>query len=847
MNRKIPQYFLYLSLFFSFIFLLKYDTVERVYKWSRQYKEYGADFWLLLLPFLLLMMGVFVFFRRREQQVPYEQMQERHTQAPPDSEKKRHANDILQHMEMAVCRWLPDFSLTYANKACLDLFQIEGDLHNYQWGAFLSPKNAEASSAFYEEFLQHPHRTSIEHQIQLEEGKERTIRWSHRPICDAGGHLLEIQSVGVEVTAYKEQEQRLLNKETTFRNLSETAPIGFFLTNAQGACVYTNPKCLELTGLSEEESLGMGWSKNIHPEDKERVEQEWMEAFQQQGACTHEYRWLHQDGTLITTLGMAEPYVDSNGELGGYVGTLIDVSQRIEREKTLMSSEAQFRTLAQSLPIGIFQNDVEGNCVYLNPACAEMIGMSIEESMGSGWLPAVHPEDQEQVMADWIQVIANGDSLHNEARWLHKDGRIVHTLGIAIPRLNEEGQLEGYIGSLYDLTDRKEIEEALQKSEAQFRTLAQSSPMGIFQHDTFGNCVYMNPRCSEMIGTPLEACLGSGWLRTIHPDSRQPLMEQWEKVLMEGGTFNGEAKWVHDDGTIIETLGIVVPVRNQEEKLEGFLGTLMDVTERKKAEKILTDHQTHLQTLVDQRTTELSERIAEVEQLNKRLETANEELEGFSYSVSHDLRSPLRHINGFIGLLKKREQDQLDAGSLRFIDLTIEAVQKMNQLINDLLAFSRTNRTEIQTEYVDLNELILGVREEVLPAFEQREIDWKIQELPTVKADPNLLRVVWANLLNNALKYTTQQPSPLIEVGGDTEERDKEVLLFVRDNGVGFDQQYAHKIFGVFQRLHREEEFEGTGIGLATVRRIIQRHGGQIWAEGEVDKGASIYFTLPKI
>jgi light-regulated signal transduction histidine kinase (bacteriophytochrome) len=243
---------------------------------------------------------------------------------------------------------------------------------------------------------------------------------------------------------------------------------------------------------------------------------------------------------------------------------------------------------------------------------------------------------------------------------------------------------------------------------------------------------------------------------------------------------------------------------------------------------------------------ELEHRVAE---RTAQLAAANKELEAFSYSVSHDLRAPLRHIDGFVRLLLQREQDRLDPTSEHYLDVIVESVGKMGQLIDDLLTFSRLSRSEIRLQRVELDELVEIVRQDLLIKAQGRRVVWKIDPLPAVKGDPALLRQVWVNLLSNALKYTTPREQARIEIrtvqqdASDIDEKGR-ITLLVRDNGVGFDPQYTHKLFGVFQRLHRAEEFEGTGIGLAIVRRIVHRHGGRVWAEGAPDRGATIYLTL---
>ncbi len=279
------------------------------------------------------------------------------------------------------------------------------------------------------------------------------------------------------------------------------------------------------------------------------------------------------------------------------------------------------------------------------------------------------------------------------------------------------------------------------------------------------------------------------------------------------------------------------------------------------AQKELRAFNERLERTVEERTAKLRAEIVErhraeeeirklneeleqrVEERTLQLESANKELESFSYSVSHDLRAPLRHIDGFVKMLIKRESGKLDETSERYLKTISDATVRMGRLIDELLMLSRTSRKELQTERVNLDRLLSDVEQEIAPLMAGRRIDLCKRELPEVEADPGLLRIVLVNLLSNSIKYTAPRDVANIEIGA-TEDRKDETVFFIRDNGVGFDMQYAHKLFGVFQRLHADHEFEGTGIGLATVQRIIHRHGGRVWAESEPDGGATFYFTL---
>jgi len=271
-------------------------------------------------------------------------------------------------------------------------------------------------------------------------------------------------------------------------------------------------------------------------------------------------------------------------------------------------------------------------------------------------------------------------------------------------------------------------------------------------------------------------------------------------------------------------------LREREESLHEQAAMLEEeVAERQKSEEEVHRLNIELEQRVILRTSEL--------------EAANMELEAFSYSVSHDLRAPLRHIDGYVDLLVSRCRDDLSDKGLHYVDIIAASARQMGTLIDDLLQFSRTGRAEMHKEKVDMNQLLKETMTKFQEGLSDRAIEWVVADLPAVLGDYSLLRQVWSNLLENAVKYTSIRETARIEVRAT--EVNGEIVFTVQDNGVGFDMQYVNKLFGVFQRLHSQEDFEGTGIGLATVQRIINRHGGRVWAEAEVDKGATFYFALP--
>lgn len=255
-----------------------------------------------------------------------------------------------------------------------------------------------------------------------------------------------------------------------------------------------------------------------------------------------------------------------------------------------------------------------------------------------------------------------------------------------------------------------------------------------------------------------------------------------------------------------------------------------EIEERRRAQRKIKTLNRELEQRVSERTAELA--------------AMNNELEAFAYSVSHDLRAPLRHLDGFLSLLSKRSYALLDAPGKHYIDCTLEASRRMGRLIDDLLQFSRLGRSEVRKQLVALSEIVDAARKELEPETRDRVIEWQIGDLPVVEADPGMLRQVVQNLIGNALKFTRNRVTATISIE-NRNEADGGIVIVVRDNGAGFDMRFYDKLFNVFQRLHSEDEFEGTGIGLANVRRIVERHGGRIWAEAAVDAGAAFYFSLP--
>jgi PAS domain S-box-containing protein len=379
-------------------------------------------------------------------------------------------------------------------------------------------------------------------------------------------------------------------------------------------------------------------------------------------------------------------------------------------------------------------------------------------------------------------------------------------------------------GELRQARDKLQIEVAERTQQASLLNLTHDS---IFVRNMDFAITYWNLGAQELYGWAAEDAIGkhsNELLQTVFPAPPEGIHSE----LLRTGRWEGELKRTTAKGTTVVVAARYALRRDEQARPVAILETSNDITERKRREQE-----------IENLNLELAKRSTELESINK-------ELEAFAYSISHDLRAPLRHMAGYTELLQKRASSALDEKSKHYILMMLDSAKRMGNLIDDLLAFSRIGRAETQKTLFSLTQLVREALTEVRQDAEGRDIAWKIGALPDFHGDRSMLRLVLVNLISNAIKFTRTRKQAEIEIGCADGNKDS-LVVFVRDNGVGFDMKYVNKLFGVFQRLHDSDVFEGTGIGLATVQRIIHRHGGKVWAEGAVDSGATFYFSAPKL
>jgi PAS domain S-box-containing protein len=517
----------------------------------------------------------------------------------------------------------------------------------------------------------------------------------------------------------------------------------------------------------------------------------------------------------------------------------------IEELQALRESHEQLRLALEVASDGFRDWNVQTGEVFFSPRWLATLGYEpgeLEPHVDS-WKRLVHPDDMPRV-TEALQAHFEGKTPIYECqnRLRTKNGSYRWNLdrGQVVSR-DASGKPLRMVGVDADITSRKDAEEALHQSREKYRLLfnhmldgfaLESASVGIHLVDLEGKVEDCNAALERMLGYTKEELATMLFTEFTHPeDAEKDTALFKELVAGERTHYLIQKRHVRKDGHTIWARVNASLVRGDDGKPEYAIRLVEDITEQKRAEDALRRLNVELEDRVFKRTAELV--------------ALNKELEAFSYSVSHDLRAPVRHVTGFVKLLDEHAGANMDETSRRHLTIIAESARKMGQLIDALLEFSRTARKELKTTTVDMKGLVREVQQECLGGVDGRQIAWKVHPLPEVAGDRALLRAALVNLISNALKFTAGRTRAEIEIGTGAPE-DGAALIFIRDNGVGFDERYASKIFGVFQRLHDAAEFEGTGIGLANVKRIIDRHGGRVWAEGALDRGATFYFWLPK-
>ncbi|MFO1448943.1 MAG: PAS domain S-box protein [Opitutaceae bacterium] len=699
-----------------------------------------------------------------------------------------------------------------------------------------------------------------------------------RGIILAGG-LLALGLGGIALATIRRDFAARLRAETALRQSENSLDVtlhsigdAMLATDTDGRVTRLNRVAETLTGWTRDQALGRPIAEIFRIEHEHTglpavipVDQV-LSTGSTQALESHTVL-IARDGSRRPIDDSAAPIRDRDGRIHGVVlvfrdvtaeraadARLAEVLEQLERER------ARLKFIFDSLPVGIslaVTQPTGTRTRLINDAHLKLCGFTREQAdQPQAFQRITHPEDRQR-QEELLRRLEDPrfGSYAMDKRYLRHDGSVVWVMIAVQRRKLADGSTED-LSLVVDITERKRAEEQIDRQNAHLRAVFESLP-GLF--------LVLKPDFT--IVTATDAYLQSTMTRReqildrnlfdVFPDNPDDpaasgvrnLRTSLERVRQTGQSdimaiqrYDVRGK----DGGFEEKYWSPInsPVIGPNQAIEYIIHRVEDVTEfvrQKQARAPETSDA--LRDRMVQMEAEVFQSSQKLQQANHQLESANAELEAFSYSVSHDLRAPLRHIQGYAGMLAREASPLLSDTAKRYLKTVMDSSRQMGALIDDLLTFSKMGRTELRETRIEPSRLCELVRHELEFASAGRDVDWKIAEVPAVRGDPALIKQVLANLIGNALKYSRGRNPAVIEMGCAGLE-DDQVVLFVRDNGAGFDMKYAHKLFGVFQRLHRTDEFEGTGIGLATVRRIVTRHGGRTWAEGVPQVGATFYFTL---
>jgi len=627
-----------------------------------------------------------------------------------------------------------------------------------------------------------------------------------------------------ELAGRRRVEQTLGETQRRFQQVLASSTAVIYANAVSGTTfspTWVSENVTRITGYAPDEPLQpTWWLDNLHPDDRARVLSE-MPALFANDQLTTEYRFRGKDGAYHWVHDEARLLRDAAGEPTEVVGSWVDITDRRQAETSLRASEARLRLLVGSVrDYAIYMLDPEGHVRSWNAGARQIKGYTESEILGQHFSRFYTPEDVAAGRPDAALRAAIAGGRFEEENWrVRKDGSRFWADVVITAVRDDRGALVGFAKVTRDLTERKRAEQALRASEERFGILAVTANDAILSADSHGNITYFNPGAERIFGYTTEEVSGRP-LTTLMPERfadahraglARYLATREARVIGRTVELAGRRK----DGTEFP-LELSLAAWNQGAEV-AFTAIIRDITSRKEGEERLRSYAT-------------------------QLEAANKEIEAFSYSVSHDLRAPLRSLDGFSQALLEDYHDRLDDTGRDFLQRVRAASQRMGTLIDDLLSLSRVTRGDLQVEKVDLSALATALAAELQRSDPQRDVRFAIAPDLVARGDPGLMRLVLQNLLGNAWKFTGKRSPAHVEVGSMA--HDGRRAFFVQDDGAGFDMAYAAKLFGAFQRLHASDEFPGSGIGLATVQRIIHRHGGQVWAEGTPGRGATFYFTL---
>ncbi len=636
----------------------------------------------------------------------------------------------------------------------------------------------------------------------------------------------------MDITARKQLEETIKDSEERYRTILNEMQDGYFEVDLGGHVTFANNAVCQDLGYSAEELIGMSYKKFTFEEDIEPVFRAFNEVYRtgvpSKGIYSRSHRKDGSQGFYETSVALLR---NNKGEPIGFRCVGRDITKRKEGEEKLRQSRERYKALFDSSVTGTVVVDAETmNIMVANQAALKMFGFSsAEEGIGANLLDFVPSDERERVLQLIKEELFEKDSRQAvDLPAMTKDGRRIW-INVTGARIAHEGKLAALI-SFTDITERRRAEEALKESEEKYRSILDEIGDAYFEVDLKGNFTFVNDQMSQHLQYSKEELLGMNYRTFTAPEEIQEIYKAYNEVYRTGQPkANIGHKIIRKDGSKGFSVVSISPVRNEKGEVVRFRGISRDITERKRLEE------------------EREALLQNIKNINQKLEEANKELQDFVYIASHDLREPLRKISSFGTLLEESLRGKLDEDQRENLEFMIDGARRMQNMIDALLTYSRLTTKAKPFEWVNLNEVVEDVKKfELAALLEETQGAIHIPKpLPSVQADPIQMHQLFQNLIGNGLKFHKEGVLPEVTIRA-YDLGNHMIRIEVEDNGIGIDEKYHSQLFTMFRRLHTREQYEGTGIGLAVCKKIVERHGGSIGVRSKPGEGSTFWFTLPK-
>jgi PAS domain S-box-containing protein len=638
--------------------------------------------------------------------------------------------------------------------------------------------------------------------------------FSNAAVIRESGRAGRMLGATLDITERKRSELALRESEERFRTLASHAPVGIFQSDVNGGTVFVNEGWSQMAGLKPEEARGDGWTKAIHPDDRDWTIAGWREAVAKGVASAGEFRFLRPDGVVIWLQGNAVPLRDALGQNIGYIGTIADITARKEAEAALRNSERMYRAIGESIDYGIWVCDADGKNIYASESFLNLVGLTQEQCSTFGWCDVLHPDDVEQTLAAWKQCVASGDSWDVEHRFRGVDGKWHPVLARGVPVKNERGEIIAWVGINLDISELKEVENELRESEARFRNMADNAPVLIWVHGV-GGCQYVNKEFMRFVGGALADVQGMNWTNFLHPEDRgyvATYLEAFEQRLPIDAQFrfrraDGEYRWLSATGA---------PRFRPDGAFLGYVGCSVDITDIKASEAALRE--------------------------------ADRRKDDFLAMLGHELRNPLA---GIVTGAQVLSMLSLDSEAAEMQAVISRQATYMSRIVDDLLDVSRIARGKLRLrhQYANLRQLLQDTVEDYRKSRPLDQCELRV-EIPDVDiwiwADSARLAQAFSNIVHNSYKFSEGPNVIKVELVPDLDA--SQATIVVSDGGIGMTPETIDRIFEPFNQADNslERSRGGLGLGLALTKGLVHLHGGTVTASSEgLGRGAKFTITLP--